>query len=98
MFNKDKQKAASQSIFVGSAQGLANTIAVAVTFFGAGPLYSSTVKFIEEYAYSSYGTFMGDISSFGWFLICVFFTFFITRMSLSTAIMMGAMTVAARAF
>ena len=86
----------TQSVFIQSAKGLANTLAVAVTFFGTPPLYNATVRWVADFTTYNYGAGLDDFVSFCWFLTCGACVFFGARMSLSTALIMGAMTFATR--
>lgn len=96
MFNKDKHREASQSIFMSSMKGLANTGAVAATFFATPLLYSGSVDWIRSFAATHYGSDWTDITSFAWFVLVALLTFFIARASLSTLLVMGGLAVAAR--
>ena len=66
----DKHKAASQSIFMSSVMGLANTLAVVATFLGAPPLYGRTVGWVQVFTSHHYGTGYEDITAFLWGLVC----------------------------
>ncbi|MCF8467278.1 MAG: hypothetical protein K9G33_07730 [Sneathiella sp.] len=98
MFNQAQHKQAGQSIFMSSMKGLANVLAVVCTFFGTGPLYSRTVDWVVRFAASNYGPASADIASVLWGLICAVLIFFIARASISTALVMGALTIATRIF
>ncbi len=97
MLNTKKQYSqASQSIFMSSITGLANILAVVVTFLGAPPLYGKTVDWITQYTAENYGYGWEDVTSFVWFLLCAGIVFFVSRASISTALVMGGLAVATR--
>lgn len=94
----DKHKAASQSIFMSSVMGLANTLAVVATFLGAPPLYGRTVGWVQVFTSHHYGTGYEDITAFLWGLVCGCLVFFVSRASISTALVMGGLALATRIF
>jgi len=67
-----------------------------VTFFGAPPLYSNTVGAIHEFTARHYGFGFQDITSIVWGVICAALIFFISRASISTALVMGGIALATR--
>ena len=96
MLENDKHRRAGQSIFMGSMQGLANTVAVAVAFLATGPVHAYTVIWIMDYTARQYGTGWEDIVSFAWFVIVALTVFFVARASLSTLLVMGGLAIATR--
>ena len=98
MLNSQKYKQAGQSIFMSSMTGLANVLALVETFFGTGPLYTKTVDWIYRFAAQNYGYASADLVSLIWGAICAALIFFIARASISTALVMGALTIAMRVF
>lgn len=98
MFDNAKHKAAGQSIFMSSVTGLANTLAVLTTFMGAPPLYGSTVGWVQEFTSNNYGYGYEDITAFAWGVTCAALVFFISRASISTALVMGGLALATRIF
>ncbi|MGC8202506.1 hypothetical protein ACP2AV_07355 [Aliiroseovarius sp. PTFE2010] len=91
-----KHQDAGRSIFMSSIRGLANTLAIVVTFFGAPPLYSKSVGWIQAFAVSHYGYGVEDATAIVWGLVCAALVFFISRASISTALVMGGLAVATR--
>jgi len=87
---------ASQSIFMSSVTGLANTLAVVATFIGAPALYGKTIDWMQRFTAINYGYGLEDLVSFGWFITCAALVFFISRASISTALVMGGLAVATR--
>ena len=87
---------ASKSIFMSSVTGLANTLAVVATFIGAPTLYGKTIDWMQDFTASNYGYGFEDIVSFGWFIACAALVFFISRASVSTALVMGGLAAATR--
>ncbi len=96
MFNPQKQREATQSIFMSSIHGLANVGAVAVTFFSVPAVYSRTVNWVSAFAANHYGAEFSDFASFAWFIILALLVFFIARASLSTLLVMGGLAIAVR--
>ncbi len=94
---KQSQAKASEAIFMSSMKGLSNVLAVACTFFGTGPLYSATVGWVQGFSQAHYSA-SGDIVAILWGCVCAAFIFFVARASLSTALVMGALTLATRIF
>lgn len=93
-----KHGAAGQSIFMSSVQGLANTLAVVITFVGAPPMYSKTIGWVQSFAAHHYGYGFADITAFAWGVVCAALVFFISRASVSTALVMGGLAIATRIF
>lgn len=87
---------AGQNVFMSSVIGLANTLAVVVTFFGAPELYKHTVGFVRETTYQINGASWVDFATLAWFLICTSLVFFIARASIGTALIFGGLTIVAR--
>lgn len=91
-----KHQEAGRSIFMSSIQGLANTLAIVVTFFGAPPLYSKSVGWIQGFTIQHYGSGFEDLTSIVWACVCGALVFFISRASISTALVMGGIALATR--
>ncbi|KCZ93830.1 hypothetical protein HJO_00600 [Hyphomonas johnsonii MHS-2] len=98
MLANQKHKAAGQSIFMSSVTGLANTLAVVTTFIGAPPLYGRTVGWVQGFTANNYGSGFEDITAFTWGVVCACLVFFISRASISTALVMGGLALATRIF
>jgi hypothetical protein len=98
MFDNQKHKAAGQSIFMSSVTGLANTLAVVTTFMGAPPLYGGTVGWVQDFTSNHYGYGFEDLTAFVWGVVCAALVFFISRASISTALVMGGLALATRIF
>ena len=98
MLANQKHNAAGQSIFMSSVTGLANTLAVVTTFIGAPPLYGRTVGWVQGFAANNYGSGFEDITAFTWGVVCACLVFFISRASISTALVMGGLALATRIF
>ena len=96
LFNQQKYQQAGQSIFMSSITGLANLIAAVVTFLGTPPLYSNTVDWVQRFTALHYGYGWQDITAVAWFLICAGIVFFVSRASISTALIMGGLAIATR--
>lgn len=98
MLSNEKHKAAGQSIFMSSITGLANTLAVVTTFIGAPPLYGSTVDMVQDFTSNNYGYGYEDLTAFAWGVTCAALVFFVSRASISTALVMGGLAIATRMF
>lgn len=96
MFQSDKYRAASRANFMSSMQGLANVLAIIFTFVGAPPLYSKTIGFVQGFITNHYGYGFEDVATFAWGLICAALIFFVSRASVSTMLIMGAIAIATR--
>ena len=86
----DKHKAAGSDTFMKSMAGLANVLAFIAAFLGTGPLFSSTVGWVTEFAVEHYGYSIAGIISPVWGIACAALIFFIARASIGTALMFGA--------
>lgn len=91
-----RKKNPSQDIFVGSVKGLANTLAVVVTFLIVPLIYDFSNRWIVAYTAAHYGTGLESFISFCWFIACALTVFFLSRASLSTSLMIGGMALATR--
>lgn len=96
MFNSDKHKQASKSIFLSSMMGLANVLALMVTFLGTGPLYTASKDWVAAFAVAQYGQGSADFVTFIWGILCFALIFFSARASISTALMFGAVALMMR--
>lgn len=88
--------AAGRNTFMSSVTGLANTVAVVVTFFGAPQLWQRSVGYVQDMTYQTYGAGWADFVSLAWFLICVSFVFFVSRASIGTALIFGGLAIVTR--
>ena len=96
MLNNKNHAQAGQNIFMSSVVGLANTVAVVVTFFGAPELWRRTVGFVQDTTYRMNGAAWVDFATFAWFIICVALVFFISRASVGTALIFGGLAIVTR--
>lgn len=96
MFDHNKHRDANQSIFVSSMEGLATTLAIVVTIFGAPWLYAVSADWIHDLTLWTWGREWLDLIDLIWFCALFPIVFFATRASLVTAIMAGTVTVALR--
>lgn len=91
-----KHQEAGRSIFMSSIQGLANTLALLITFLGAPPLYSNTIGWVRVFVAHHYGYGMEGVTAIVWGGVCAALVFFISRASISTALVMGGIALATR--
>lgn len=88
----------TRSVFMSSVHGLANTLAVVVTFFGTPALYGRTIQWVQSYTASNYGYGLEDLVALAWGCVCAALVFFVSRASISTALVMGGLALATRFF
>ncbi len=99
LLGKNKtQKEAAKGVFTSSAALLANVLAFALAFLGTGPIYKVSVGPVTNFAVSQYGAAMADITAIIWAVIVALSVFAFARATLATAIMLGALALAARFF
>lgn len=96
MLGNDKHAQAGRGIFMDSAVGLANVLAVVVSFLGTPVVFGKTVSWVQELTAAQYGHGYHDLIAFGWFCICALLLFYFARMSIGTAIIFGALAIATR--
>ena len=97
LHNSDRGgNSAPNKIFMDSIVGFANVLAVIAAFLGTPPLHRVSVGFIENYTAREYGAWLAEPVSFVWFCIIAAAVFFISRATLSTALVMGGLMLAAR--
>ncbi len=96
MMANGKYAQASQSIFMSSMTGLANVLALVSAFVGTPWLHSNTIGWVMNFIVSNYGYGFEGLTNVVWFLICAAFVFFVSRATVSTAIVMVAITIATR--
>ncbi len=91
-----KHQEAGRSIFMSSIQGLANTLALIITLLGAPPLYSNTIGWVQVFVVRHYGYGMESLTVIVWGGASAALVFFISRASISTALVMGGIALATR--
>lgn len=96
MFNKDKYKEASRSIFMSSMWWFANFAAAVAAFLATGPAYQATIGWILGFSASQYGHDSVEFVGWLWWVVIAGLLFFISRASIATLIVTGAFAVAVR--
>ena len=96
MIPNKKDGEATRNVFMSSIHGLANTLAVVVTFLGTPALYGRTIGWVQSYTASNYGYGMHDFVGLAWGCACAALVFFVSRASISTALVMGGLALATR--
>lgn len=91
-----KQNDTTSSMFTSSVYGVANILAIIITFLGTPAVYGRTIDWVQRYAASNYGYGLEDFVALMWGLICMTLVFFVSRASVSTALVMGGLTIATR--
>lgn len=95
--NNDQRKAAN-SVFVQSINWLATMAAVIITFLLTPKAYAWTIDWIVDYASQNYGYGFEDLISFVWGLCLALTIFALSRATVSTALVLGGLTLASRLF
>lgn len=95
-WNQNRHQQAGRSIFMSSIVGLSNIIAVIVTFFATPLAYGHSVGWVQRFTSRHYGYGFEDITAFVWWMIVALLIFFGARASISTALVMGGLAIAAR--
>ena len=98
MLNSKKHSEAGRSVFLSSVNGLSNVLAIVITFLGVPLLYGRSIDWVQKYTAQNYGYGWEDFTALIWFVICSALIFFISRASVSTALMMGGLAIATRLF
>ena len=96
MFGLDKHKQAGQNIFMSSIQWLANFLAFAVAFGLTGPVYSRTVEKVADFAESHYEHISVELVTSGYGIFLFGCIYFVSRATLATALMFGAVAILMR--
>jgi len=87
---------AGYGIFMQTLIWLSNLLAIVITFFASPEVYDRTSGFVFAFTAQHYGTGYEDIVSFVWWMIVAAFIFCVVRMSVSTLLVMGGLTLAAK--
>ena len=69
MLNNPNHKAAGQNIFMSSMIGLANVLAVVITFLCTPMLHAKTQPWVQQGIFVHYGGGDADIVNVCWFII-----------------------------
>ncbi|WP_417681679.1 hypothetical protein [Roseibium sp.] len=93
---KGERNQAAQSIIMSSATGLANVVAVIVTFFLTPLAYDVTGVWVRQFTAAHYAPDLVGLVDFLWGVLLVAVIFFVSRMTTGTLIIMGAITFIAR--
>ena len=93
---KNKYDQASQNVFMSSVVALANVLAFVTAFFATPLVYSYTLPKVQSFTAQHYGAGFEEIIALTWWAITALTIFFGARASLSTGIIMAAMTFIAR--
>ncbi|MCD1624328.1 hypothetical protein [Citromicrobium bathyomarinum] len=98
MIGRNQDKEAARSIFMSSAKGLANVAALAAAFLLTPQFHAWTIPWVTEFTAQNYGEGWADTFWYLWWGICAAGIFFLTRATLATAILFGALAIATRLF
>lgn len=96
MLNNEEHRQAGGSMFMSSTRGFANTVAAAATFFGAPELWRRTVAYVRVATFELNGPGWVDFATIAWFLICVALVFYLSRMTIGTALVFGGLAIVTR--
>lgn len=98
MKRTNKHNETARTVFMDSIGGLANVLALIITFLGVAPAYGHSIQFVQNYTAQNYGYGFEDLVAIVWFAMCAALIFFISRASVSTLLTMGGLALAARIF
>lgn len=98
MLDPTVRKQAAGSMFVKSAELVANMAAAIAAFLTTPLAYSHSVDWVRGYAVQHYGANIGGLAAFAWWLCLAVLIFGLSRMTLATAIMAGSLALATRLF
>lgn len=87
---------AGKNIIMSSAVGLANLVALIVAFLGGPLLWRHTIVIVRELTYQTYGEGLIAIVSVAWYGLSFMLVFYVARISVGTAIVMGGAAFVAR--
>jgi hypothetical protein len=79
-----------------SIAGLANILAMIAAFFGGPLFWQHTITFVRDLTYQTYGADLLGIVSLAWYGLSYMLVFFVARMSVGTALVMGGAAFVAR--
>lgn len=91
-------KNAAKSVFTSSVYLFANIAAIAAAFIGTGPIYDSSIGWIQDFTARQYGSSetIQPIVSVFWFAVVGLGTFAFARATIATALIMLGTAFAAR--
>lgn len=87
---------AGKNILMSSIVGLANILALVAAFFGGPLLWQHTIVYVRDLTYQTYGESLIGLASLAWYGLSFMLVFFIARMSIGTALVMGGAAFIAR--
>lgn len=87
---------AGQNIMMSSAVGLANVCGVAAAFIGGPQVHAYTVPYVQELTFETYGADMVGIATLAWYIISFLLVFYISRATIGTALVFGAVAIVTR--
>lgn len=93
---QDRFKQAGHGIFMQSVEWLANLVAVIIALFATPELHARTIGFVQHFVRGNYASGFDGAVDLSWWLLCWLLVFCITRMTVSTAIVVGGLTIAMR--
>ena len=98
MRNANDHRQKRQDVFMQSIEWTANILAFVAAFLLTPEIYARTVGWVVSYTASRYGM-AGDaldLVSFVWFVTMALLTFFVSRATLTTAIVAAGLAAATR--
>lgn len=94
--NPPQVNQAGYGIFMQTLIWLSNLLAIIITFFATPEVYNRTADFVIRFTAQNYTAGYDDIVSLAWWVITAAFIFCVVRMSFSTLLVMGGLTLAAK--
>ena len=98
MIGKTQDTEAARNIFMSSAKGLANVAAFAAAFLLTPKFHEWSIPWVMEFTVQNYGEGWAGLFWYLWWGICAAGIVFLTRATLATAILFGALAIATRIF
>ena len=96
MFGNEQSREAGKSIFMGAATGLANVISFLIAFLLTPKVYAYSVDWVVGYVSNAYGEIIGDLTYLIWGVSTFLVIFFLSRATVGTAIIFGALAIVTR--
>lgn len=96
MHGQPNHREMGRNVFMSSAQGLATTLAAVAAFLGTPFFYEKTISWVQTLTRQAYGYGFEELVSIVWFALCAFLIFFVSRMTVGTALIVGGFAVMTR--
>lgn len=95
-FNAGHHRQKRQQVFMDSVEALSNILAFITAFLMTPEVYARTVNWVVRFTSSRYGAGFEDLVQLAWFAVMALLIFFLSRATLSTAIVAAGLAIAVR--